>query len=75
MGDQRSDTVDGLDGRRNDCQIIRIGFWDFVVHARPGRDMVSGGDDVVVTGVAVGGSKCRDCMGCRIWFKQFENQW
>ena len=53
MGDQRSDTVDGLDGRRNDCQIIRLAFWDFVVHARPGIDMVSGGDDVVVTGVAV----------------------
>ena len=45
MGDQRSDTVDGLDGRRNDCQLIRLEFWDFVVHARPGRDMVSGGDD------------------------------
>ena len=42
MGDQRSDTVDGLDGRRNDCQIIRIAFWDFVVHARPRIDMVSG---------------------------------
>ena len=48
--------MDGLDGRRNDCLIIRIGFWDFVVHARPGEWRYGewcSGDDVVVTGVAV----------------------